>query len=223
MDKRYIKRQYKAYSTIFDQVFSMSEKVKISTIAGIRPGYLTREGVKPSAQGTHWLLQIRDFNAARTAVSRATLIRFSPVSLSSASPLLPGDVVFLARGARNFAHAVRDLPFPTLAAGYFFVLHPGERVLPAYLAWFLNQESTLRTLSRSATSGAHMAVVRRADLEGLEIPVPPLTVQNSIVALDNLHREEHDLLSAAIHKKNALISAVCMAAARSGKITGERE
>jgi hypothetical protein len=201
----------------------VSIRVTISDIAEIRTGYLTRKGVKPEAQGSHWLLQIRDFNGDRTAISTATLLRFSPVSLSSSKPLQPGDVVFLARGSRNFAYAVRDLPSPTLAAGYFFVLNPCAQAHPDYLAWYLNQESVLRTISRSATSGAHMPVVRRADLESLEIPLPPISVQNAIVDLDNLRREEHNLLCTSEYKKNALISAVCLAAAQSGKTTGERE
>lgn len=123
---------------------------------------------------------------------------------------------FLAKGAKNFAHAIANAPTPTLAASYFFVLQPRNQVLPAYLAWFLNQESTLRAVSRSATSGTPMPVVRRADLEALEITVPPLPMQNAIVQLDNLRREEHDLLCDLVHRRNVLVSAVCASATHGG-------
>ena len=186
---------------------------RLAEIAEVRPGYLARKGVKPQADGTHRLLQIRDFNRDRSAVDPTALIRFTPDSLSSLQPLQTGEVVFLARGAKNFAYAPADLPVPTLAAGYFFVLRTHAQILPAYLAWFLNQPSTLRTLSRAATSGAHMPVVRRSDIENVEITVPPLTVQRTIVALDNLMREEQSLLHELARKKHELIAIVCMTAA----------
>jgi restriction endonuclease S subunit len=58
-----------------------------------------------------------------------------------------------------------------------------------------------------------MPVVRRADIENLEIPVPPLPVQRAIIELDNLMREEQSLLQKLARKKHELISTVCMAAA----------
>ncbi len=198
----------------------MTTTSRLADLAEIQPGYLTRKPVKPRADGTHHLLQIRDFNPDRSAVTPGELIRFTPDSLSPLQPLLPGDVVFLARGARNFACAPADLPVPTVAASYFFVIHPGAQVFPGYLAWCLNQPATLRAIARSATSGAHMPVVRRADIESVEIPVPSLSVQNTIIELDNLMREEQSLLRELSRKQNELISTVCMTVALSDGGTG---
>lgn len=198
----------------------MSITSRIADLAEIRPGYLTRKPVKPRADGTHHLLQIRDFNLERSAAVPGMLIRFTPDAASSLQVLRSGDVVFLARGARNFACALADLPGPTVAASYFFVIHPGPQVLPGYLAWCLNQPATLRAIARSATSGAHMPVVRRADIESVEIPLPPLSVQNTIVELDSLMREEQSLLRELARKQHELISAVCMTAALSDRGTG---
>lgn len=200
----------------------MNARVRVSEIAEIRPGYLARKGVKSAVDGAHYLLQIRDFNENRTTFTPESLVRFSAEPLSSARPLEAGEVIFLAKGGGNFAYAVSNIPSFTLAASYFFVLRPCARVLPAYLAWFLNQPDTLRTLARSATSGAHTSVVRRADLEDIEIPVPPIPRQRVIAELDSLRHEEHDLLCELVHKKKELISAVCNTVAYSGNTTGER-
>lgn len=199
----------------------MKTTYRLAELAEIRPGYLTRKPVKPRPDGTHCLLQIRDFTPDRSAVDRSALIRFTPDSLSSVQPLQPGEVVFLARGAKNFAYAPTDLPASSLAAGYFFVLKPRPQIYPGYLAWYLNQPATLRALSRAATSGAHMPVVRRADIENVEILVPPQDAQRIIVELDNLMREEQSLLHELARKKQELISAVCMAVAQSGKQLGD--
>lgn len=197
----------------------MHPKYRLAEIAQIRPGYLARQTVKSSATGTHYLLQVRDFDHERTALNSTSLIRFSPEPVSSAQPIQPGEILFLARGAKNFACALTDLPTPALAASYFFVIRPKAHVLPAFLAWSLNQPPTLRALSRSATSG-HMPVIRRADIENILVTVPPLPLQRAIVELDNLMREEQSLLQELAKKKKELISSVCMAAAQSGTRTG---
>lgn len=191
-------------------------RARIAEIAKIRPGYLARQGVTATPEGTHRLLQIRDFNPERTAFDPASLARFLPDSPTSVQPLSEADVIFLAKGANNFAFATGPLPEPTLAAGYFFVIRPRAEILPAYLAWFLNQPATLRTISRLGTSGAHMPVVRRADIESIEVPVPPVDVQHAIVELDSLAREEQTLLRELMRCRSALVSESCMAAARSG-------
>lgn len=191
----------------------MSANRKIADIAAIRPGYLAREAVKSRADGTHHLLQLRDFNPDRSAIDLASLIRFTPDAPASARPIAPDEIVFLSRGNRFFAFAPAELPPATLAAAYFFVLKPIKGVLPGYLAWVLNQPSTLRTLSVSATSGAHMPVVRRADLENLEVPIPSLSVQRTIIDLDHLMRQEQGLLRDLAQKKRNLINSLSMKAA----------
>jgi hypothetical protein len=199
----------------------MNTRVRIAEIAEIRPGHLSRRGIETNPKGSHWLLQIRDFNPQRTSVNRHSMIRFSPEHHSSTRPLQTGEIVFLAKGARPFAYALSDIPDASLAAGAFFVLHIYcIQVLPAYLAWFLNQESTLAIIARAATSGAHMPVVRRADLESVEIPLPPLPVQHAIVQVDILRRQEHDLLCELVHKRSTLIAAACASAAQSETRTG---
>jgi len=199
----------------------MNKTVKLSEIADVRPGYLGRQSALPKIDGTYHLLQLRDFNAERTAVDISSIIRFNPEPISSVQPLQFDELIFLARGSNNFAFAPSDLPSQTIAAGYFFVIHPHAHVHPAYLAWYLNQPATLRAIARAATSGAHMPVVRRADIENVEVLVPPQAVQRIIVELDNLMREEQSLLHELARKKQELISTACMTVVQSGKQIGD--
>lgn len=193
---------------------TMTARFKLLEIADIRSGYLTRTGVEPKGTGSHYLLQIRDFNPQRTVVHKDNFVRFTPEALASVQPIHDGDVVFLAKGVNNFAYAVSGLPAPTLAASYFFVLRPHTQLLPAYLAWFLNQRSTRRELSRFASSGVRMPVVRRAVLEKMEVPLPALAAQESIVELDKLMMQEQDMITELARKKRKLVSAICMKAVR---------
>lgn len=191
-----------------------SQKYKLGDLAEVRPGFLTREAVRDNPEGVYRLLQIRDFNRARTEMNAADMVRISPDTRSSLCMLQTGDVLFLAKGANNFAAVVSSLPGPTLAASYFFILRPRSLIMPEYLAWFLNHEKTRAILTRLATTGAHMPIIRRAVLESIEIPLPDIAVQKAIADLDCLRREEQELLSELARKQQDLISAVCMTAAR---------
>jgi hypothetical protein len=193
---------------------TMTARFRLLEIADIRSGYLTRTGVEPKGAGSHYLLQIRDFNPQRTVVHKDNLVRFTPEVLASVQPIHDGDVIFLAKGVNNFAYSVSGLPAPTLAASCFFVLRPHPQLLPVYLAWFLNQPSTRQELSRFASSGVRMPVVRRSVLEKTEIPLPALTVQEGIAEMDKLMIQEQDMITELARKKQKLVSAICMKAAR---------
>lgn len=187
---------------------------RLADIADIRPGYLAREAVPDDPAGTHRLLQLRDLRRDRTDLDLSGAVRFSPESRSPLRALQAGDVLFMAKGVGTFALAVPALPEPALAAGSFFVVTPRSGLVPAYLAWFLNHESTLQTLSRLATSGTSMPCIHRDTLASLEIPLPPLATQEAIAELDALRIREEQLLADRASKQRALVSSVCMRTAR---------
>lgn len=189
-------------------------KRELKKLARITSGYQTRKGVEECPNGTHCLLQIRDFNKSRTSVRLKDLARISPPGMDSDSHLRTGDVLFLAKGQKNFAWFVGRLPeLPVLAASYFFVLRPSPDVDGAYLSWFLNQEDAQRHFARLATTGAHMPIIRRDVLEGLEVPTPDLDTQRKIIELADLAKEQAKLLAELARKKQALATAACLRAA----------
>jgi len=186
----------------------------IKELARISSGYQTRKGVEECPDGTHYLLQIRDFNRARTSVKMKSVVRVSPPGMDPDSCLREGDVLFLAKGQKNFSWCVGRLPdFPILAASYFFVLRPLPEVSGEYLAWFMNQVPAQRHFGRLATTGAHMPIVRRDDLESLEVPVPDLDTQRKIAELADLAEKQQQLLAELAKKKQALATAACLRAA----------
>jgi len=187
--------------------------VKLKELSTINPGYLNRSAVEPDSAGSHHLLQIRDFDDDRRTIFRDHLVKFTPTSPSKISLLQNGDVVFLAKGAKNFAVVVPDLPSPCLAASYFFIIRPEASLLSGYLAWYLNQPSAQMHFKRLATTGAHMPVVNRDVLGSLKVPVPGLATQRKIVELDALASMQTKLLAELTKKRRALADAACRRAA----------
>ncbi|MBW2557414.1 MAG: restriction endonuclease subunit S [Deltaproteobacteria bacterium] len=188
--------------------------MRLRDIANVQSGYLSRGKIEVAAGGSHYLLQAKDVDADRLTYRRDTVVRFNPELSRKDWILQKEDIVFMARGARNFAVLLGDIPESLLAAACFFIIRvSNEKTLPNYLWWYLTQSPVEDYLHRESGRGVHMPVVRRAVLENMEIPVPPLETQQKIVALDTLMRTEQRLLTMMAAKRKELANAVCLKAA----------
>jgi len=191
--------------------------MKLSEIATIQSGYLSRERIDSRESGSHFLLQVRDVDAHHLTYRTDNLIRFNPDISRSDWLLKAGDILFMARGARNFSLLLHEIPDVTLAAAYFFIVRTSsEKVLPGYLCWYLNQAPAELYFRRHSGRGVHMPVVRRSVLEGIDVPLPPLEVQKKVMGLDAVMREEEKLLNNLIEKRRKLITASCLKVVRGG-------
>ncbi|MCK9274655.1 MAG: restriction endonuclease subunit S [Syntrophales bacterium] len=191
--------------------------VRLQDIAEVQSGYLSRGKIEPAADGPFYLLQAKDVDADRLTYRTDEIVRIHPELSRKDWMLKRDDIVFMARGARNFSLLMQDIPDPSLAAACFFIIRTSQQIcLPQYLWWYLNQKPVEDYLLRESGRGVHMPVVRRAALENMEIPVPPLEMQHKIVALDSLMRKEQKLLDDMAEKRKELATIACMNAALKG-------
>lgn len=184
----------------------------------LQVGYQPREAVKPDPNGTHWLIQMRDLHDDGT-IERKTLARFVPERAPEPYVVRNGDVLLQVRGMAHRAGVVRDLPENTLASNHFYIMHPDtSRLLPEYLVWFINQPLAQSHLLKGTQGAGNVTVVPRAVFENLEVPVPPLAVQEHIVSLDRLCWRERELTEQLQVKRAQWVHALCMQAAQSHTI-----
>jgi len=189
--------------------------MQLKKIAQIQSGYISRGKIEPREDGTHLLLQARDVDAERLTYQADSLIHFSPDLSRKDWVLKPDDILFMARGARNYSFLIKDIPDRVLAAACFFIVRvSSDQVLPYYLYWYLNQATVEHYLSRHSGRGVNMPVVRRSVLESIDIPIPPLEVQSKITKLDVLLEKELKLIDKLAEKRRELITAASMQAVR---------
>lgn len=189
--------------------------MKLGTVAEIYPGYLSRGTIKPEPGGSHRLLQARNVKAGICRFSAETLTAFKP-KLSSRDVLLQnGDIVFMARGSKNYAAILQDVPENTVAAASFFIIRTTALgINPGYLVWYLNNRQAQYYFNVNSGTGVHMPVVRRLVLERIDIPVPSIEKQRTIAKLYRLSLEELELTTVLLEKKAILREAICLRAAR---------
>src|SRR5690606_17499945 len=88
-----------------------------------------------------------------------------------------GDVLFAAKGTKNFAAVYENHNAPAVASTSFFVLRLTEKkILPEYLAWFLNSHFT-QTLLKAQAIGTSIPSISKQVLGDMEIAVPRIETQ----------------------------------------------
>lgn len=197
-------------------------KSTLKEIVDIRNGYQFRGKVQPiefvdgsprqMPFGAVKVIQIKDIDSDRR-LHTDDLVLVQIDADSRKYEAHQGDVLFLARGHRLFATAITEPIASTIVTGYFYILRPRlQNILSRYLAWYINQpifQDVLRTFMK----GTHQPLVSRKDIEDLEVHIPPLSVQEAIVELDDLEVIEQRLLAALQEKRSQLVQAISMQAA----------
>jgi restriction endonuclease S subunit len=107
--------------------------------------------------------------------------------------LKKGDVLFAAKGTKNFAAWYESEAIPAVASTSFFVIRIHDRnILPGYLTWFLNHPST-QVLLKGQARGSSIASISKAVLSELEIPIPNVQKQELILRVFKLRNKEKNL------------------------------
>lgn len=107
-----------------------------------------------------------------------------------------GDILFSAKGTKNFAVIIKPKMGACVASSTFLVLRLKEElkqiVLPEFLVWFLNHPNSLAYLKAHAI-GTGLPSISKKTLEGLEIILPSVNTQHNIIIIDSLRKKEKTL------------------------------
>jgi restriction endonuclease S subunit len=163
-------------------------KKRIKNIAIIQTGLFA----KPSGIGELVYLQSRHFD--EYGQLHSVLHPDLPAEGISEKHLLKvGDVLFAAKGTKNFAAVFENHNEPSVASTSFFVIRPTDnKVLPQYLAWFLNSHST-QALLKGQALGTSIPSISKQVLENLEITIPSIETQQVILQITKLRNKEKSL------------------------------
>lgn len=187
-------------------------KRKITDIADIQIGYQFRKKIEPVEDGTHWLVQIRDFDKD-LVLHKDGLLRVYIDKPVEPYLIRKGDVLFLSRGHRNWAAAITDDLKDTITVSHFFVMKvKSAQVMPEYLAWYINQAPVQEDLHTNARRGTHMPLIPLSEFTNLTVEVPDLETQKKVVALNNLMEKEKRLLNELQIRREHLVSSISLQA-----------
>jgi hypothetical protein len=180
----------------------------LSTLASVRQGHPFRGAIRAVAEGDVQVIQLKDLavDALRPDVP---LLRTVLRARKTPDWVRDQDILIAGRGNHPLAMLLRDPPPATLCSPHLYVLrvdHP-QQVLPAFLAWQLNQPPAQQYLRRQS-AGSRQQSIRRSVLDQLPVQVPPVAKQHRILALARRVRDEQDCLEALIRNRQQQLAAV---------------
>ena len=186
-----------------DAVFS-----DLGRLASLQGGHPFRGSIEESAEGGTLAVQMKDVDPD-WGVNWPGVVRTSLAGRKQPGWLKAGDVLFVSKGARFYAVCIDQPPGPAVCSPHFFLIQvmAGAGLLPAFLAWQINQPPFQRQLQQAAEGSSQLSI-RRPVLESLTLSVPPMEDQRRIVALADLARQERRTLYQLIHNREQQLQAL---------------
>lgn len=188
----------------------MTETVEIlKNKAEIKVGYQARTAIRNDPDGTHRLIQGKDFDSMGF-LQMDKLLKFFP----ERNPLLyivdKGDVLLQARGIEHTAKCITQPMENTLAAGTFYILRSkNSGIRPEFLAWWINQPPSQAYLKSQAV-GSGISFISKHTVAHIPVIMPSLAVQDKILKVAELWQREQYLQKRLMACKNRFINAVCL-------------
>lgn len=189
-------------------------KTKVKELATVQMGYSFRSRLESVANGNVAVIQMKDL-LDDNKVGCDDLIKVDMETVKDHHLARKGDLVFRSRGQVINAAILLDDPGRAVVAAPLLrirVVKP-QRLLPEYLNWYINQRDAQAYLA-SRTKGTVLKMIGIQAIEDLEISLPSLDKQKTIVELVSLSARERVLLHALAEKRAGYVSTILMRFAR---------
>lgn len=168
----------------------------LSSLVDLQLGHSFRQSLGDEAQGgVHVVANLQGDSDVLTAGTELPRISFGGVLPKL--QLEVGDVLFRPRGVSTKAVYVQSVRAPCIFAAPLVRMRAldRQRLDSWYLQWVLNSPQLQRDINAQA-KGSMILMVSLPSLREIVIPVPPMDVQQRIVEVARLLREERALSAA---------------------------
>ena len=160
-------------------------KTKIKHIATIQTGVFA----KPNTDGEIVYLQAKHFDIDGN-ITNTLYPDLNNNSKIEKHILYSGDILFAAKGTKNFAACYENTNIPAVASTSFFVIRLNDsNILPQYLRWYLNHPDT-NSFLKSKAKGTSIASISKVALQELELNIPSIHKQKAILRIDELYKKK---------------------------------
>lgn len=158
---------------------------KLKDIVAIKSGVFAKSDTNPDV----YYIQATDFNSELEWKDNLNPVLTSSPKLKNHF-LRKGDLLFAAKGKDFFAVVYNGKYQPAVASSTFLVMQmKTDKVLPAFLAWYLNHPKT-QTLLSGFAKGTAIKSVNISVVGNIEITIPDYAKQITILELFNLQKRE---------------------------------
>ncbi len=168
---------------------------KLGKIAEIVSGYTFRGSIENDPKGQIFVLQAKNISVNQDILNTADLIAISEKSIRNPYFLEYNDILLVSRGsgAGSFRSTVfvSDDTNVMPSSSVHVIRIKDVIVLPKYVCLYLNSLEGQKALAQIVTGASYIQSILIKNLIEFEIPVPPIHIQKSIIALnENMQEQE---------------------------------
>jgi hypothetical protein len=167
--------------------------IKLHEIADIKTGITFRNRLLDNLEGEVEVIQMKDVDVEGNISEN--LVHISADIIKPKHLLQPGQLILLAKGKYTSACLIEEANKKLVISSAFFSLKikQGQRVLPEYLKWYLNQPEA-KNYFKSFASGTSMFTLPMSVLKNLTVPLPEIAMQEKVIHMVSLRSKEKALV-----------------------------
>lgn len=179
-------------------------------VADISSGHPFRGSVEPDTDGDVYVIQVRDTQQSGEIVIDE-MIKTTLTNKKKPDWIIPGDVLFVAKGAKHYSAIVENVPTQTVCSPHFFLIRVKPKykstVTPEFICWQLNQLPAQRYFQTTAEGSLYLSI-RRQILENTPITLLPLDTQKRITEMYKCAVKEQKVLQQLIENRQQQLDAM---------------
>lgn len=184
--------------------------MKISDIAEIINGYSFRGAIKTITNGDTFVLQAKDIIQGQNIIDTEKLTPIAFSGIRTASFLQKNDIVIVSRGtgAGSFRSVLFNLDGNVIASSSLLIFRIKKKdILPEYVSLYLNSSDGQNKILETVVGSYIHAISRKKFEKEIEIPIPPLSTQKSLIELNKNIKEQEKIYERKKKLKQEIIGA----------------
>jgi restriction endonuclease S subunit len=183
--------------------------LKLHEITDIKTGITFRNRLLDNLEGEVEVIQMKDVDIEGNISEN--LVHISADLVKPKHLLQAGQIILLAKGKYTSACLIKESDKKLVISSAFFSLKvkPGQKLLPEFLQWYLNQPEA-RSYFKSFASGTSMFTLPMSVLKNLSVPLPDLSMQEKVVRMVHLRNQEKALVLQLEDEKEKYIQQLLM-------------
>lgn len=167
----------------------------MSEILNITPGYTFRKSIEENLNGDIFVLQAKNIVSNQDIKNVEEFIKISSDTIRYPYYLEHNDVLIVSRSSAPgyFRSSVfTSENKKVIASSSVHIIRIKDvTVLPKYISLYLNSQEGQKLVLEKASGGSYLKTILIRNLMEIEIPIPPIQIQKTIIALsENIKRQE---------------------------------
>ena len=181
-----------------------NKQIRLSKLADVRSGVTFRTKVSHVKDGDTSVIQMRDVSYENLTISE-DVSRIDGRIFKEDSYLKVNDLLFVAKGSKNYSVLYAGQFEKAVAISFFFVIRPKEHIDASYLNWYLNSSLAQREFHKGS-EGTQIRSISKSSLQDLPVILPSYQDQKKVGSLYALMNKEAQLMDILKEKRKQLAS-----------------